>query len=365
MKMRPRPSVGIRNVAIQNAFARTCWRYSRLMTAKSFELHGYFSSSAVGAWSPDSWTHLMKIFSSSGSGSTGGGSGTRSRYECLMSLTVPSRSFCAAIEERDPLAEALGLLEDVRREDDRLALLLERGQEVLHEDDVDRVEAAERLVEDEDLRVVDDRPEELDLLLHALAQLLGLLLEPWAEVHRVDPRREALQRGRLVDALDRREEEELVDDLHLPVEAALLGQVADALLELLAHRLAEDADLALVGLRDVHDHPDRRRLAGAVRAEEAERDAVRNLEVELVHRRELAEALHDAVERDRGGHGMHFLLAGPGEICGWAGTKFRATAGRAPLNAFGAGTCTARRTSAMVRVPRFSRAPIAQLDQSV
>jgi len=36
MKMRPRPSVGMRNVEIQKAFACTCWRYSRLMMARSF-----------------------------------------------------------------------------------------------------------------------------------------------------------------------------------------------------------------------------------------------------------------------------------------------------------------------------------------
>src|ERR1035437_490633 len=36
MRMIPRPIVGIRIVAIQNPFVRTCWRYSRRMTARSF-----------------------------------------------------------------------------------------------------------------------------------------------------------------------------------------------------------------------------------------------------------------------------------------------------------------------------------------
>ena len=137
----------------------------------------------------------MKMFSSSGSGSTGGGSGTLSPVCVLDLLDGAVEEFLRPVEERDPVAEALGLLEDVRREDDRLSTLLERGQEVLHEDDVDRVEARKRLVQDQDLRVVHDRAEELHLLLHALAQLLGFLLEPGPEVHRVDPGREALHRG--------------------------------------------------------------------------------------------------------------------------------------------------------------------------
>src|ERR1019366_4144837 len=123
-------------------------------------------------------------------------------------------------------------------------------------------------------------------------------------------------------------------------------------------------DLTQVRLRDVHDHADRGRLPGAVRAEETKRGAVRDLEIEVVDGGELPETLHDTLERDRGCHAA-FLLERSGGIYGRAGTKFRGcgmrlvnrprTQGLAPPAGFRYGPPSAR----------FSRAPIAQLDQSV
>ena len=56
----------------------------------------------------------------------------------------------------------------------------------------------------------------------------------------------------------------------LRVEAALLGQVAEAIEVLAPARLAEDEDAARVGADDVHQDANQRALAGAVRAEQAE-----------------------------------------------------------------------------------------------
>src|SRR5581483_6963149 len=49
-------------------------------------------------------------------------------------------------------------------------------------------------------------------------------------------------------------------------------------------------------------HPDQRRFAGAVRAEQAEDLAVLDLEADALHRGEVAEALHDLADVDRGAH---------------------------------------------------------------
>jgi hypothetical protein len=149
---------------------------------------------------------------------------------------------------------------------------------------------------------LDDRPEELDLLLHPLRELFGLLREPGAQVHDVDPLLEAGEGGLLLDALDGGEEEELVDDGHLPVEPALFREVADPFLHLVGEGLAEDLDRPLVGLGDVHRHPDRGRLPGPVRSEQAEGHPEGDLEVEPVDRREFSEALRDSRDRDRRGH---------------------------------------------------------------
>ena len=58
-------------------------------------------------------------------------------------------------------------------------------------------------------------------------------------------------------------------DRHLLIEAALLGQVADAIARGRGVARAEHFDLPSIGQQDVHDHPERGGLAGAVRADEA------------------------------------------------------------------------------------------------
>ena len=78
------------------------------------------------------------------------------------------------------------------------------------------------------------------------------------------------------------EEDELVDDLHLLVEAALFGQIADALEALALEGLSEEDHLAGVGHGDAHHHADGAGFPGAVRAEKAEHLAGFNLEAEIV-----------------------------------------------------------------------------------
>src|SRR3712207_6951647 len=51
---------------------------------------------------------------------------------------------------------------------------------------VDRIEAAERLVEDHEVRVVEERGDELHLLLHAARQLVDLR-EPPVLLRRLEP----------------------------------------------------------------------------------------------------------------------------------------------------------------------------------
>ena len=85
---------------------------------------------------------------------------------------------------------------------------------------------------------------------------------------------------------------------HVPVEPAVLGQVADARLLPDAGRPAEHGDRAAVGADDVEDHPHRRRLARAVRAEEPEDLAGPDVEREVGDDVDLAVALPDAAHVD-------------------------------------------------------------------
>jgi hypothetical protein len=68
-----------------------------------------------------------------------------------------------------------------------------------------------------------------------------------------------------VDSLELREELEHAADLHLLVQAALLGKISDAVRDAgVAVGLAEQLDGAAVRDDDVEEHADGRRLAGAV-----------------------------------------------------------------------------------------------------
>ena len=94
----------------------------------------------------------------------------------------------AAIDHRDPVAQLFGLIHLVGGQHDEPALALEREDDVLHHPRVDGVESGERLVEDDDLGVVEERRHDLHLLLHPLRERVDPLRRPLREA---DP----LERG--------------------------------------------------------------------------------------------------------------------------------------------------------------------------
>jgi hypothetical protein len=83
---------------------------------------------------------------------------------------------------------------------------------------------------------------------------------------------------------------QLVADAHLRIQPALLRHVAEAGARVEIDRPAAPAHLAAVGLEHAEDDPHRRRLAGAVRADEAEELARLDLEREPVERDDVAVA---------------------------------------------------------------------------
>ena len=92
---------------------------------------------------------------------------------------------------------------------------------------VDRVEAGERLVEDDQPRLVDDRAEQLDGLRHALGKRADRLLRPVAQAVLVEQRVGAAAAFGERQAAQRAHEGDRLARLHRRIEAALLGQVAD------------------------------------------------------------------------------------------------------------------------------------------
>src|SRR5262249_44591248 len=151
---------------------------------------------------------------------------------------------------------------------DRGALRGELPHEIGDEDAIHGIEPFERLVEDHEGRLGEEDGGDLDLLLHALRELAHLLLLGLEESDAVEVLLHAALGDVALEALELAEELEDVADALPLVEAALLGQVAHALVD--AGGGVEDSDLARVGAQDVHHHSDEGAFSGTVGAEEAE-----------------------------------------------------------------------------------------------
>ena len=189
------------------------------------------------------------------------------------------------------------------REQDGDAAGAALGQDVLEKLHVDRIEPAERLVEDQEPRAADERRAELQLLLHALRQRLHLLVGPFREL---DAREQLLRlalRSRPREPLERPPVFYNLADLRPLVQPALLGEVGDPLPVLGADRLPLEADRPRIGLQDIGDHADQRGLAGPVRAEQREDLPGADLERDPIHDRASVVALQDFVDLE------HVLLA--------------------------------------------------------
>ena len=206
----------------------------------------------------------------------------------------------ALVHQGDLVGEALGLLDVVGRHQDRRAA---RAQVVDQRPELGadlRVEADRRLVEQDQLRLVDEAAGEQEAPAHAAGELVDGVVAAVVQPREVE--RAVDGGGDVRDPVEAREDREVVLDRDVDVEVVELrhdAHLGPGLLRLAGQLVAEHAELALVGDRLAGQQPHRRRLAGAVRAEQAEADALGHVEVEPVDGRDRAEALDDTAELDR------------------------------------------------------------------
>src|SRR5579863_5940844 len=187
----------------------------------------------------------------------------------------------ALIDEADGVAEFFDLVHAMSGKEDGLALILEIDEGALEQRSVDRIEAAEGLVHDDEAGIVEQAGDELNLLLHALGELFGFLLQRVVAFETTGPFGCAPTRFGGFEAVQAAEEDELLEDLHLLVKATLFGQVADAVEAGAVEGLAEEIDAAGVGNGDAHHHANGAGFAGAVGAKEAEHLAGFNGQAEV------------------------------------------------------------------------------------
>ena len=195
-----------------------------------------------------------------------------------------------------------------------------------------RIDAGGRLVEQQQLRLVQQAGGEREALLPAAGELAGELLRAIGETE--------LREGRfdagpdIVHRVHPRDEAQVLADRQVLPQREALRHVADVALDRLG--LAQDVEaetgaLAAVGREQPAQHPDRRGLAAAVRPEEAEDLAAAHRQREILDDVMAAEALVQAAHVDDGVGGVrggdHVRCAGSVTSTGWPGCSFVASAG--------------------------------------
>ena len=206
------------------------------------------------------------------------------------------------MHERDAVA-AVRLVHEMGGDEDRHPVVArEIDQRPPERVAGDRIDARGRLVEDEDGGLVQHRDGELKALLDAERQAvrarvdegfqvvaLEQLLEPPGDLFR----RQMIELGVQLEVLS---------DRQLAVEREGLRHVADVapgLHVVRAHGLAEQLARSAGRRQEADQHFHRRRLAAAVRAEEAEDLAARDSETDVIDGDEIAEPPRQTLRLDR------------------------------------------------------------------
>jgi hypothetical protein len=230
-------------------------------------------------------------------------------------------------EDADPVAHGLDLVEQVAREQDGQATLMGQApKQVEHLDHADRVDGGRRLIEDEQVGILDQRIGDAQPLEHAPRIRLDERIGPIAQTD-LD---EDLVDGRLGDiARDAIESSRIAQVLatgHVAVEADLVGHVAHPSLDLErpARRIEAHHPRSTRGrLGETQEHQDGRRLARAVLAKQAEDLAGSHLEVEVIDGDQIAVRLGQALGADDAGIGPGLLVGRRGARPGTRGRGHR------------------------------------------
>src|SRR3954469_8164092 len=246
----------------------------------------------------------------------------------------------AAMHERDPLAELVGLVHVVRREQDRhAALLAQPGDEVPHRAARDRVEADRRLVEDQHARPVDERLRQLEPADHAGGVRRHEAGGGLEHAGRLEREVDAVGALRARDVEQPGERHHVLAARQRAVGGELLRHVAD--LPAHGHPLAgdvvaEDVRDAATDRQERRQDADRRRLAGAVGTEQPEHLALLDLEVDAVHGALLAEGGDESLAaggRRRVGHATRSSVSSSRSRAGTDARSAATSSGSRPASA--------------------------------
>src|SRR3989442_124475 len=201
---------------------------------------------------------------------------------------VPGRHVPPMIHDRHSPAEALRRVELVRRDEDGGAGMGHRREALLEQMLSRRIDANQRFIEHQDRRLVDDRGRERDLRLHPFRQRGDRLVGLRREVEGLQEFRRPLGEPVLREIADPADVSEELGRRQVLGEGRGLRHVAQ--LRLVGDRVDEDIMAShphdpVVRSQQPDEDLQRRRLAGAVRADEAEDFARVRLEGEALEGR--------------------------------------------------------------------------------
>src|SRR5439155_10234767 len=206
-------------------------------------------------------------------------------------------------DDPDPVAEALRLVEVVRADHDRASGVAETADEVADVLGRGWIERARRLVEVDDLRLVEQGARDGYLLAHPLAESRNPPVPHLRELHDAEVVVDRSPQGRAGQPVQPAVVAQVLAGRELVVQAGRLGQDA-----------ADGADAPRVGAKahavdprgagrrhhQTREHPNGSRLAGTIRPEQPEDLTVTDGEAQVLHRLERAEALAEALHLDHG-----------------------------------------------------------------
>ena len=167
-----------------------------------------------------------------------------------------------------------------------------------------RVQRAERLVQQQDLRAGRQRAGKRDPLALPTRKLVGVAVGERGQLDQL----QQLVHPRALVGLRRvahpEPERDVLPDGHVPEQRVVLEHEPEPplLRRLVRVLLAVDPDAAAVGLFEPGDHPQHRALARAARPEQRRDVAVVRLEADVVHGGERAEALGQVLDDDAAAH---------------------------------------------------------------
>ena len=245
------------------------------------------------------------------------------RRRCSISEILPDGQHLAVVEDRHRGAELLELGQDVAADQDRLAQRPQLPEELPQLDPGPRVEARRRLVQEQDLGIVDQRMGQAEALLHAPREPLDVGLALVGEVDQLQEIADDPLPGGGREAVAAGEEVEVLPDPHVVVDPERVRHEAEDATDLVgvpAHRPAGDLGLAGRRLEERGQDPEGRRLAGAVGPDQAEDLALLDVEVEAGDGERLVVALHEALGLDDRCHEITPLI----ETWNWKPTPWSA-----------------------------------------